>query len=131
MIGRRNILSPTNGTSHLEVIVNELLMYGPIAIPAAATLLLLVVLYRMSRSALLMGARLDAFEKSLEMTARLIKEEIGQGRADSGRMLGDQRREMAESFRELAGGVLQRVADAHCAQGRPLSKLRIIMAPIR
>lgn len=103
--------------------MNELLMYGPIALPAAATLLLIVVLYRMSRSALLMGARLDAFEKSLEMSARLIKEEIGQGRAESGRMLGDQRREMAESFRELAGGVLQRITDAHCAQGRQFDAL--------
>ncbi|GAB6112538.1 DNA recombination protein RmuC [Desulfomicrobium salsuginis] len=103
--------------------MNELLMYGPVALSATAILLLLVVLYRMSRSALLMGARLEAFEKSMEMTARLIKDEIGQGRIESGRMLGDQRREVAESFRELAGGVLQRMADAHCAQGRRFDAL--------
>ena len=103
--------------------MNELLLYGPIALPGAAILLLLAILYRMSRSALLMGARLDAFEKSLEMTARLLKEEIGQSRAESGRMLGDQRREIGESFRELAGGLLQRISDAHCAQGRQFDAL--------
>ena len=103
--------------------MNELLMYGPIALPAVATLLLLVVLYRMSRASLLVGARLDAFEKSLEMTGRLIREEIGQGRSESGRQLADQRREIAESFKELSGGVLQRITDAHCAQGRQFDAL--------
>jgi DNA recombination protein RmuC len=105
------------------VIVNELLMYGPVALPATAILLLLAVLYRLSRSALLLGARLDAFEKSMEMTARVVKDEIGQGRIESARMLGDQRREMADCFRELAGGVLQRMTDAHCAQARQFDAL--------
>jgi DNA recombination protein RmuC len=103
--------------------MNELLLYGPIALPGVAIFLLLAVLYRMSRSALLMGARLDAFEKSLEMTARLVKDEIGQSRVESGRMLGDQRREIGESFRELAGGLLQRISDAHCAQGKQFDAL--------
>jgi DNA recombination protein RmuC len=105
------------------VIVNELLIYGPVALPATAILLLLAVLYRLSRSALLLGARLDAFEKSMEMTARVVKDEIGQGRIESARMLGDQRREMADCFRELAGGVLQRMTDAHCAQARQFDAL--------
>ncbi len=103
--------------------MNELLMYGPVALPATAILLLLAVLYRLSRSALLLGARLDAFEKSMEMTARVVKDEIGQGRIESARMLGDQRREMADCFRELAGGVLQRMTDAHCAQARQFDAL--------
>ncbi len=98
-------------------------MYGPVALPATAILLLLAVLYRLSRSALLLGARLDAFEKSMEMTARVVKDEIGQGRIESARMLGDQRREMADCFRELAGGVLQRMTDAHCAQARQFDAL--------
>ncbi len=103
--------------------MNELLIYGPVALPATAILLLLAVLYRLSRSALLLGARLDAFEKSMEMTARVVKDEIGQGRIESARMLGDQRREMADCFRELAGGVLQRMTDAHCAQARQFDAL--------
>ncbi|MBE1424842.1 DNA recombination protein RmuC [Desulfomicrobium macestii] len=103
--------------------MNELLLYGPIALPAAAILLILAILYQMSRSALLMGARLDSFEKSLEMATRLIKEEIGQSRAESGRMLGDQRREVGESFRELSSGILQRISEAHCAQGRQFDAL--------
>jgi len=103
--------------------MNELLLYGPIALPAVAILLILAILYQMSRSTLLMGARLDAFEKSLEMATRLIKEEIGQNRAESGRMLGDQRREVGESFRELSSGILQRISEAHCAQGRQFDAL--------
>jgi len=103
--------------------MNELLLYGPIALPAAAILLVLAILYQMSRSALLMGARLDSFEKSLEMATRLIKEEIAQSRAESGRMLGDQRREVGESFRELSSGILQRISEAHCAQGRQYDAL--------
>lgn len=103
--------------------MNELLTYGPIALPSLTTILLIAVLFRMSRSALLMGARLDSFEKSLEMSARLIKEEIGQGRSESGRMLGDQRRETADSFRELSMGILQRISEAHCAQGRQFDAL--------
>jgi DNA recombination protein RmuC len=70
-----------------------------------------------------MGARLDSFEKSLEMATRLIKEEIGQSRAESGRMLGDQRREVGESFRELSSGILQRISEAHCTQGRQFDAL--------
>ena len=103
--------------------MNELLLYGPIALPAAAILLILAILYQMSRSALLMSARLDSFEKSLEMATRLIKEEIAQSRAESGRMLGDQRREVGESFRELSSGILQRISEAHCAQGRQYDAL--------
>ena len=103
--------------------MNELLLYGPIALPALGVLLLAAVLFRMSRSALLMGARLDAFEKSLEMTRQLLREEIGQGRDESGRLLADQRREIVGNIRELAGHLLQRVSDAHCAQGRQFDAL--------
>ena len=103
--------------------MNELLLYGPIALPAVAILLILAILYHTSRSALLMGARLDAFEKSQEMATRLIREEIDQGRAESGRMLGDQRREVAGSFQELSSGILQRISEAHCAQGRQFDAL--------
>ncbi|MDO9582760.1 MAG: DNA recombination protein RmuC [Desulfomicrobium sp.] len=103
--------------------MNELLLYGPIALPAVAILLVLAILYQMSRSTLLMGARLDAFEKSQEMAIRLIREEIDQGRAESGRMLGDQRREVAGSFQELSNGILQRISEAHCAQGRQFDAL--------
>ena len=103
--------------------MNELLLYGPIALPALGVLLLAAVLFRMSRSALLMGARLDAFEKSLEMTRQLLREEIGQGRDESGRLLAEQRREIVGNIRELAGHLLQRVSDAHCAQGRQFDAL--------
>jgi DNA recombination protein RmuC len=103
---------------HDEVNMNELFLYGPIALPALAALLLVAVLFRMSRNALLLHARLDAFEKSLELTTRLLKDEIGQGREESGRLLAEQRREIVASIRELAGHLLQRIADAHCAQGR-------------
>jgi DNA recombination protein RmuC len=103
--------------------MNELLLYGPIALPAVAILLILAILYQMSRSTLLMGARLDAFEKSQEMATRLIREEIDQSRAESGRMLGDQRREVAGSFQELSSGILQRISEAHCAQGRQFDAL--------
>lgn len=108
--------------------MNELLLYGPIALPAVAILLILAILYQMSRSTLVMGARLDAFEKSLEMATRLIKEEIGQSRAESGRMLGDQRREVGESFRELSSGILQRISEAHCAQGRQFDALATLFS---
>ncbi len=103
--------------------MNELLLYGPIALPAVALLLLFAILYRMSRNTLLMNARLDAFEKTLEMTRQLLREEIGQGRDESGRLLAEQRREIVGSIRELAGNMLQRVSDAHCAQGRQFDAL--------
>jgi DNA recombination protein RmuC len=90
--------------------------------------MILAVLYRMSRNALLMGARLDAFEKSLEMTTRLIKEEIGQGRSESGRMLIEQRREITDSFKELSAGLMQRISDAHCAQGRQIDALSALFS---
>ena len=98
--------------------MHEFLTYGPAVLSAVAVLLLVAVLLRVSRNALLVGARLDAFEKTLEMTQRLLREETVRGRDESARMLADQRREMAGHFRELAGALLQRVSDAHSAQGR-------------
>ena len=52
--------------------MHELLLYGPIALPALAVILLLGIMLRTSRNTLLLGARLDAFEKSLERTQRLL-----------------------------------------------------------
>ncbi len=103
--------------------MNELLLYGPVALPAVGILLLVAVLFRVSRSALLMNARLDAFEKSLEMTRLLLREEIAQGRDESGRLLAEMRREVAGHIREAGGNLLQRVSDGHCAQGRQFDAL--------
>jgi len=103
--------------------MNELLLYGPVVLPAAGILLLVAVLFRVSRSALLMNARLDAFEKSLEMTRILLREEIAQGRDESGRLLAEMRREVTGHIREAGGNLLQRVSDGHCAQGRQFDAL--------
>ena len=103
--------------------MNELLLYGPVVLPAVGIFLLVAALFRISRSTLLMTARLDSFEKSLELTRQLLREEIGQARDESGRLLAEQRREIVGSIRDLAGNLLQRVADAHGAQGRQFDAL--------
>ncbi len=100
--------------------MNELLLYGPIALPALAVILLLGIMLRASRNTLLLGARLDAFEKSLERTERLLHDEISQNRDETGRLLLEQRREVVAAFKELGSGLMQRISDAGNAQSRQL-----------
>lgn len=103
-----------------EVFMHEILIYAPIALPVLTILLLLAIMLRTSRNSLLLSARLDAVEKSLERTERILHDEISRNRDETGRLLLEQRREVVAAFKELGGGLMQRVLDAGCAQSRQL-----------
>jgi len=98
--------------------MHELLLYGPLGLGACSALLLLLLLARAARQHLLLAARLDGFEKSLERTERLLREELAQSREENTRILADQRRETSEYFKALGGHLSHRLADAGAAQAR-------------
>jgi DNA recombination protein RmuC len=103
--------------------MHQLFLHGPIALHALAVLLLLIVMLRASRNTLLVNARLDAFEKSLERTERLLHHEISQNRDESGHLLLEQRREVVSAFKEMGCSLMQRISDAGGAQSRQLDTL--------
>ena len=103
--------------------MHELLLYAPIALPALTLLLLLAFMLRTSKNTLLQSARLDAIEKSLERTERILHDEISQNRDETGRLLLEQRREVIVAFKELGGNLMQRIFDAGCAQSRQFDTL--------
>ncbi|MBE1427228.1 DNA recombination protein RmuC [Desulfomicrobium macestii] len=103
--------------------MHEILLYAPIALPALTILLLLAIMLRTSKNTLLLGARLEAVEKSMERTERILHDEITRNRDETGRLLLEQRREVIAAFKELGGGLMHRVSDAGCAQARQLDTL--------
>ena len=103
--------------------MHELLLYAPIALPALTLLLLLAFMLRASKNTLLQSARLDAIEKSLERTERILHDEISQNRDETGRLLLEQRREVIVAFKELGSNLMQRIFDAGCAQSRQFDTL--------
>jgi DNA recombination protein RmuC len=59
----------------------------------------------------LLQARLDTFEKALERTERLIRDEVIISREEFGRAAKEQRQELAEIFKTFGGSVTERISD--------------------
>src|SRR5664280_3314551 len=84
----------------------------------AIALVLLVLMYqKVSRnSSALPESRLEAFEKALERTERVVKEEIALNRGELGKAASDQRQELSGAFKILGESVGQRINDVASLQ---------------
>ncbi len=87
-----------------------------------ALALLLALFAKTSKHAVpMLDSRLNVFEKALERTERLLKDEIAQSRNEMGTAARDQRLELTEAVKVLGDSFSQRMADAARSQQSELN----------
>jgi DNA recombination protein RmuC len=74
-----------------------------LALLVVVMVLLLVLLAKSLANAPIADSRLDAIEKAQERTERSVREETSKGREELGKAAREQRQELNEAFKGLAG----------------------------
>jgi DNA recombination protein RmuC len=90
--------------------VTDTLLIAILVLLAFAVSLLPVLLRKTAKAdALVLAARLDAFEKAQERTERAVREEVAQSRDEVGKSEREQRIELAEGLKAFGVSVVQRM----------------------
>jgi len=101
--------------------MTTVLLFVNFALLVVAVAFLFILVKKSSRSdALVLSAKLEAFEKVQERTERSLKEEVARSRDESGKAARDQRQELAGVFKTFSDSTAQRMIEADNAQNKQI-----------
>ena len=112
--------------------MTEILMNAPIVLMILLVVVLLflfLILKKVSQQGdvSMLVSRLDAFEKGLERTESMIREEMAKGREELGRTAREQRQELNASFATFGDSVVQRMKDVGGIQNAQLEAMSTVI----
>jgi len=93
--------------------MTNILLFSVLAILAILVILIALLLKKSSptETSSALPSRLDAIEKGLERTERVVREEVALNRDELGKASREQRRELTEAFKTFGESVAQRISD--------------------
>lgn len=107
--------------------VANILLFVALVLLIFLVVLVVILLKKSSRpdTSSALPFRLDAIEKGLERTERVVREEIAQSRDELGKATREQRQELTEAFKTFGESMAQRISDVTGIQKEQLETMSI------